>query len=98
MSQFHVFRLDDGTLFLDLQSDNVDTGSRVGTALVPLEHAPTAIDRFEAVFKVDGRDYLMRLDALAAVRQALLPRTPIADLTHEDYAIRRGLDLLFSGN
>ena len=97
MAQFHVYRIAGGRLVLDLQTDLIDTGSRVVAPLVALSSGPTAIRRLEPVFKVDGEGYVLHTAELAAIPSALLKGAPVADLTASDYEIRNALDMVFSG-
>jgi toxin CcdB len=97
MAQFHVYPLPGGPLVLDLQCELVDTGTRVVAPLIPVGEGPKPLTRLEPVFEIGGASYALHTAELAAVRSALLPSEPVADLTNQDYAIRRALDMVFSG-
>lgn len=97
MAQFHVYELPDSRLILDLQTDFIDTGSRVVAPLIPLSQGPTPISRLEPVFSISGTDHALHTAEMAAVPSALLKGPAVADLTEFDYDIRRALDLVFSG-
>ena len=97
MAQFHVYRIAGGRLVLDLQTDLIDTGSRVVAPLVALSSGPTVIRRLEPVFKVDGEDYVLHTAEMAAIPSTLLKGAPVVDLTASDYEIRNALDMVFSG-
>ncbi|WP_299130800.1 CcdB family protein [uncultured Amaricoccus sp.] len=97
MAQFHVYRLPDGLLVLDLQSDLIDTGTRVVAPLLPGSDQLKPITRLEPMLEVDGQPLALRAAEMAAIPARLLSGEAVADLTGEDYAIRRALDMVFSG-
>ncbi len=97
MAQFRVYRLSPDLLVLDLQSDLIDTGTRVVAPLLRETAGLRPITRLEPVFTLEGDRYALHTGELAAVRSHLLKGAPVADLGHEDYAIRGALDMLFSG-
>jgi toxin CcdB len=97
MARFHVHRLPDGTLVLDLQSDLIDTGTRVVAPLLPITRALKQITRLEPVFEIEGRRLALHTAEMAAVPDALLSREPVADLSEQDYVIRGAIDMVFSG-
>lgn len=97
MAQFHVYRLADDVLVLDLQSDLIDTGSRIVAPLIADSAELRAITRLEPVFEVEGSRLALHTAELAAIPARLVSREPVADLSSQDYAIRGALDMLFSG-
>ena len=97
MAQFQVYRVLGGRLVLDLQTDLIDTGSRVVAPLVPTSSGPKAIGRLEPMLTIDGTAYVLHTAEMAAVPSALLKGPPIADLSGADYEIRGALDMVFSG-
>jgi toxin CcdB len=97
VAQFHVYRLPDGALVLDLQSDVIDTGGRVVAPLLPVSDAARTLTRLEPVFEIEGSSLALHSGELAALPARLLSGPPVADLTAHDYAIRGALDMLFSG-
>jgi len=97
MAQFQVYRVPGGRLVLDLQTDLIDTGSRVVAPLVPASSGPKAIGRLEPVFTIEGAAYALHTAEMAAVPSALLKGAPVADLSGSDYEIRGALDMVFSG-
>ncbi len=97
MAQFQVYWVPGGRLVLDLQTDLIDTGSRVVTPLVSTSSGPKAIGRLEPVFKIEGEAYVLHTAEMAAVPSALLKGAPVADLSGSDYEIRGALDMVFSG-
>ena len=54
MSQFRAYRLRGGRLLLDLQSDFVETATRVMAPLAPLSRGGGAFERLEPIFALDG--------------------------------------------
>ena len=97
MAQFQVFRPAGDRLVLDLQTDLIDTGTRVVAPLLPAASGPTAIRRLEPVFKIEGSDYVLHTAEMAAIPSILLKGEPVADLSVADYEIRGALDMVFSG-
>ena len=97
MAQFHVYRVTGGQLVLDLQTDLIQTGTRVVAPLVPLASGPKAIGRLEPVFEIEGAAYALHTAEMAAIPSAFLKSDAIADLSASDYEIRGALDMVFSG-
>lgn len=97
MAQFQVYRVPGGRLVLDLQTDLIDTGSRVVAPLVPASSGPKAITRLEPTFTIEATAYVLHVAEMAAVPSALLKGAPVADLSGSDYEIRGALDMVFSG-
>jgi toxin CcdB len=97
MAQFHVYRVPGDRLVLDLQTDLIETGTRVVAPLIPMASGPKAIGRLEPVFYVDGAAYVLHTAEMAAIPSAFLKGEPIADLSASDYEIRGALDMVFSG-
>ena len=97
MAQFQVYRLAGGRLVLDLQTDLIDTGSRVVAPLIVVSTGPRVIGRLEPVFAVNGEDHALHTAEMAAIPTALLRGQPIADLSGSDDEIRGALDMVFSG-
>jgi toxin CcdB len=97
MAQFQAYRLAGERLVLDLQTDLIDTGSRVVAPLIVVSVGPRVIGRLEPVFKIHGEDHALHTAEMAAIPSALLRGQPIADLSGSDYEIRGALDMVFSG-
>ena len=97
MAQFQVYRLAGGRLVLDLQTDLIDTGSRVVAPLIPISTGPRAIGRLEPVFEIQGEDHALHTAEMAAIPSALLGGQSILYLSESDYEIRGALDMVFSG-
>lgn len=66
MAQFQVYRITGGRFVLDLQTDLIETGTRVVAPLVPVALGPKAIGRLEPVFDIEGA-------AQCFIRQRWLP-------------------------
>ena len=97
MAQFHVYRVADDRLVLDLQTDLIETGTRVVAPLFPVGAGPKAIGRLEPVFQIEGSSYVLHTAEMAAIPSALLKREAVTDLSAFDYEIRGALDMVFSG-
>jgi toxin CcdB len=97
MAQFHVYRISGDRFVLDLQTDLIETGTRVVAPLIPVVSGPKAIKRLEPVFDIDGAAYVLHTAEMAAVPSALLKGEPVVDLSASDYEIRGALDMVFSG-
>ena len=97
MAQFHVYRVPGDRLVLDLQTDLIETGTRVVAPLIHTASGPKAIGRLEPVFDIDGNAYVLHTAEMAAIPSAVLKGEPVADLTASDYEIRGALDMVFSG-
>lgn len=97
MAQFHVYRVSSGRLVLDLQTDLIDTGSRVVAPLIPVSAGLKVIGRLEPVFEIEGDAHALHTAEMAAIPAALLKEPPVADLSAAGYEIRGALDMVFSG-
>ncbi|MGR3805111.1 CcdB family protein [Marinibacterium profundimaris] len=95
--QFHAYRLPGGPLVLDLQSDLMDTGTRLVAPLVPVGEGPSPLTRLEPILEIDGTAQVLHTAEMAAVPSHLLKAPPVADLRDRDYEIRVALDMVFSG-
>lgn len=97
MAQFQVYRVPGGRLVLDLQTDLIDTGSRVVAPPLPASSGPKAIGRLDPVFTIEGQTHVLHTGEMAAVPSALLKGAPVADMSGADQEIRGALDMVFSG-
>jgi toxin CcdB len=95
--QFHAYRLSDGRLILDLQSDVIATPTRVVAPLVSEHPDLKAISILEPILDIAGERMALHTGELAAVPAKLVSGPSVADLRSRDYEIRRALDMLFSG-
>lgn len=96
MAQFHVYRLPDGMAVLDLQTDLIETGTRVVAPLLPVTLDLPAIRRLEPVFELGEVPLALHTAELAAVPAHLLT-VSVADLREHQDTIRAALDMVFSG-
>ena len=96
MAQFHVYRLPGGRLVLDLQTDLIETGTRVVAPLVPAASGPKPLGRLEPIFEIGGAAHVPHTAEMAAIPSALLKTPPVADLSRFDYKSRGALDMVFS--
>lgn len=97
MAQFQVYRIANGLLVVDLQTDLIHTGTRVVAPLIPLATGPRPLPRLEPVVTIGDKAYALHIAEMAAVPATALQGPPLADLRAEDYALRRALDMVFSG-
>jgi len=97
MAQFQVYRISRDRLVLDLQTNLVETGSRVVAPLLPQSEGPRPITRLEPVLEIDGTSYVLHTAEMAAIPSQLLRGKAIADMTGFEYEIRNALDMVFSG-
>lgn len=97
MAQFQVYRVGAGRFVLDLQTDLVDTGTRVVAPLLPIATSPKPLTILEPIFEIEGVEHVLHTAEMAAVPEGFLRGAPVADLTARDYEIRRALDMVFSG-
>lgn len=96
MAQFDVYRLADGMLVVDLQTDLI--GLDATRIVAPLRDAETytAFPGITPTVEVDGRKWVVRLPELAAVPGTEL-RTRVESVAPLRGALRRGLDILIDG-
>ena len=97
MAQYHVYEIAPGRLVLDLQSDLIETGSRVVAPLFAEGQGPRPIGRLEPLLTINGANHVMHTAEMAAVPASLLRGAAVADLTEQDYEIKGALDMVFSG-
>lgn len=96
MAQFDVYRLVDGQLVVDLQTDLIGIGaSRI---IAPLRDAGryAAFPGLTPLVQVAGQTWIVRVHEMAAIPGAEL-NAPIETLASERDALRRALDMLIDG-
>lgn len=94
MAQFDVFRLDDGSLVLDCQSDTIDPyDTRFVAPLIETEPDMVTMPRLHPRFTISGEDVVMVTHFATAV-QARELRSRIGTLAHERLRIIGALDVL----
>lgn len=98
MARFEVFANRDGPGYLlDVQADLLrGLNTRVVVPLLPKDRAPKPASRLNPTFLLDGSDYVMATQFLAAVPLNILG-TPVHNLAHQDTTITAALDFLFGG-
>jgi toxin CcdB len=96
VAQFDVWRLADGLMVVDLQTDLIGLDA---TRLVAPLRAEGAYARFPGltpVVELDGRRWIVRLQETAAVPAAEL-QARVGSLASARDALKRGLDVLIDG-
>jgi toxin CcdB len=98
MARYQVFRNRGGDGYLlDVQNDLLDDlNIRIMAPLMLQDAAPKPARRLNPAFEVEGRQYLMVTQYLAAVPVAELGPL-VATLRAHDNAITEALDMLFQG-
>ena len=96
MAQFDLYRLSDGQIFVDLQTDLI--GIEASRIVAPLRAAGryAAFPGLTPTVTVEGGVWIVRVQELAAVPGAALG-TPIGSLREHRDALRRALDILVGG-
>ena len=97
MAQFRVYRIAGHRLVLDLQTDLIETGTRVVAPLLSAASGPSAIGRLEPVFEIDGMEHVLHTAEMGAIPSALIEAPPVADLSRFDHEICGARDIVFSG-
>ena len=97
MAQFDVYRLADGELAVDVQTDLIeDFDSRVVVPLMLPGIAPVAHRRLNPTIEVEGRAYVMVSQFIIAVDRRELGR-PIANVKSRYDSIKTAFDMIFLG-
>jgi toxin CcdB len=96
MAQYRVYRLPGGELVLDLQSDLIETATRIVARLIPIEQLGRSLKEANPVFEIDGARLALLTTHLGAVPGAVL-RDEVHDLGQQRYAILRAVDMVFTG-
>ena len=98
MARFDVFQNEGGAGYLlDVQSDLLSgLNTRVVVPLLPKHSAPSAADRLNPIFDIEGVDTVMATQFMAAVPEGEL-RTSVGNLTEHQHEISTALDMLFLG-
>lgn len=82
---------------LEVQADLLrGLNTRVVVPLLPKDRAPKTATRLNRTFPLDGAEYVMATQFLAAVPLNVLGK-PLHSLTHQDTTITAALDFLFGG-
>ena len=96
MAQFDLWRLKDGLLVVDLQTDLI--GIEASRIVAPLRDAGryAAFPGLTPVVEIDGQRWIVRVQELAAVPAAEL-RNRAGSLREMRDALKRALDILIDG-
>ena len=96
MAQFDLYRLNDGLLVVDLQTDLI--GIEASRIVAPLREVGryATFPGLIPVVEVDGLMWIVRVPELAAVPAAEL-RNPVGSLIEHRDALKRALDILIDG-
>jgi toxin CcdB len=96
MAQFDVYRLANGTLVVDLQTDLI--GIEASRIVAPLREAGryAAFPGLTPEVTVQGAAFIVRVQELAAVPGTEL-RAPVASLAGDRDTLKRALDILIDG-
>lgn len=96
MAQFELYRLKDGLLVVDLQTDLI--GIAASRIVAPLREAGryAAFPGLTPAVVVDGQNWIVRVQELAAVPAAEL-RDRVGTLAEHRDALKRALDILIDG-
>lgn len=96
MAQFDLYRLADGQLVVDLQTDLI--GIDASRVVAPLRDAGryVAFPGLTPRVEVDGASWIVRVQELAAVPGVEL-RQPVGSLAAHCDALKRALDILIDG-
>ncbi|MCE0507341.1 CcdB family protein [Roseivivax sp. GX 12232] len=96
MAQFDVFRLHDGQLVVDLQTDLI--GMDASRIVAPLRDAGryTAFPGLTPIVQVVDAQWIVRIQELASIPGAELTNK-VGSLIEERDALKRGLDILIDG-
>jgi toxin CcdB len=96
VAQFDVYRLPDGGLVIDLQTDLIGLDATRIAAPLRAEGAYALFPGLTPTVEVEGRRWIVRLQELAAVPAAEL-RTRIGFIAESRDELKRGLDILIDG-
>jgi toxin CcdB len=96
MAQFELYRLKDGQLVVDLQTDLI--GIEASRVVAPLRDAGryTAFPGLTPSVEVEGATWIVRVQELAAVPRTEL-RESVGSLRDHRDALKRALDILIDG-
>lgn len=96
MAQFDLYRLKNGQLVVDLQTDLI--GIDASRIIAPLRDAGryTAFPGLTPMVEVEGASWIVRLQELAAVPGSELI-VPIGSLAEQQDVLKRALEILIDG-
>jgi len=98
MARFDIFDNEAGDGYLlDVQSDLLGgLNTRVVVPLLPQSSAPSPAQRLNPVFSIEGQDFVMVTQYMAAVPKSEL-RSRVGNLAEQQDEISAALDMLFLG-
>lgn len=96
MAQFDVYRLSDGLLVVDLQTDLIGLDATRIVAPLRAEGRYASFPGLTPSVEIDGARWIVRLPQLASVPAGEL-RTRVGSLGDMRDALKRGLDILIDG-
>ena len=96
MAQFDVWRLADGMMVVDLQTDLIGLDATRIVAPLREEGVYAGLPGLTPSVEIEGRRWIVRLQELAAVPAAEL-RLRIGSIAEARDALKRGLDVLSDG-
>ena len=98
MARFDFFKNQDGAGYLlDVQSDLLSgLNTRVVVPLLPKESAPTPAQRLNPIFNIEGEEFFMATQFMAAISESELHMC-IGSLADHQHVISEALDMLFLG-
>jgi toxin CcdB len=96
MAQFDVFRLESGTLVVDLQTDLI--GMDASRIVAPLREEGTyaAFPGLTPKVRISGTSWIVRVQELAAIPGTEL-KERVGSLAEERDQLKRALDILIDG-
>jgi toxin CcdB len=98
MAQFDYYRNPNGGGYLlDVQADLLAAlNSRVVVPLLPASAAPKPADRLNPIFEIEGDDFVLATQFMAAVPARELQQH-VGSLAQARYDLQRAIDIVFSG-
>ncbi len=98
MARFDIFKnKSEAGYLLDVQSDLLSgLNTRVVVPLLPKSSAPSPAQRLNPVFGIEGREFVMATQYMAAVPEGEL-RSAVGSLADKQDEIAAALDMLFLG-
>ena len=96
MAQFDLYRLADGMIVVDLQTDLIGLEATRIAAPLREEGVYAVFPGITPVVSVEGRKWIVRLQELASVPASEL-RARIGSIASQRDELKRGLDVLIDG-
>jgi toxin CcdB len=97
MAKFDVYRLPDGAIVVDCQSDLLrQLSTRFVVPLAPTDTSPSISLRLTPILQVAGQEMRMLTHLAATVPISALGR-PMASISDQDFTISNAIDMLISG-